>query len=120
LATLNNLTQGTLNIPSFLSSQAINSAPIQPNATIPYSNNVTMPMTNISLPPTSTLNHQPNGYMQSYNPNVNMKGNSSTMHDPLEFDYGDMDEADESGLMQNNDKNNAEKSMINNVLPVNA
>ncbi|PKK74655.1 hypothetical protein RhiirC2_738311 [Rhizophagus irregularis] len=112
LATLNNLTQGTLNIPSFLSSQAINSAPMQPNTTIPYNNNV-------NLPPTSTLNHQPtmnNGYMQPYNPNVNLKGNSSTSHDPLEFDYGDMDEADD----QNSDKNNAEKSLINNALSVNA
>src|SRR5688572_17936409 len=103
---------------------------MQPNTTIPYNNNVT----NINLPPstlsTSTLNHQPasmpmnNGYMQPpvppYNPNVNLKGNNTTMHDPLEFDYGDMDEADDAGLMQNNDKNSAEKSLINNVLSVNA
>lgn len=85
---------------------------MQPNTTIPYNNNV-------NLPPTSTLNHQPtmnNGYMQPYNPNVNLKGNSSTSHDPLEFDYGDMDEADD----QNSDKNNAEKSLINNALSVNA
>ncbi|RIA87570.1 hypothetical protein C1645_776980 [Glomus cerebriforme] len=131
LATLNNLTQGTLNIPSFLSTQPINSAPMQPNTTISYNSNVTMPVANINLPPTSTLNNQPsmstmsNGYMQppvsSYNPNVNLKGNSTTMHDPLEFDYGDMDEADD-GLMSHgqNDKNNAEKSLINNVLSVNA
>lgn len=120
MATLNNLTQGTLNIPSFLSSQAINSAPMQPNTTIPYNNNVNMPVTNVNLPPTSTLNHQPtmnNGYMQSYNPNVNLKGNSSASHDPLEFDYGDLDEADDA---QNNDKNIAEKSLINNALSVNA
>ncbi|CAG8489970.1 2342_t:CDS:2 [Funneliformis mosseae] len=143
LATLNNLTQGTLNIPSFLSSQQINSVPIQPNSTIPYNSHATMPatsssqFTNINLPPssTSTSNHRPsmptstsmnNGYtrspVSSYNQNVNLKGNKP-MHDSFDFDYGDMDEADDIGLMprvQNNDKNNAEKSLINNVLSVNA
>ncbi len=90
--------------------------------------------TNINLPPssTSTSNNRPsmpptsmpinNGYTRSpvsYNPNVNLKGNNTTMHDPFEFDYGDMDEADDIGLMpQNNDKNNSEKSL--NVLSVNA
>ncbi|CAJ0846553.1 10027_t:CDS:2, partial [Entrophospora sp. SA101] len=81
LATLNNLTQGALNIPSFLSSNPI------PNATIPFNNlpvNSNQPPHPHAIPPHQTPQQPPlTSYVTNFAPKLN---------NPLDFDYGDMDE----------------------------
>ncbi|CAG8481588.1 3335_t:CDS:10 [Acaulospora morrowiae] len=121
LATLNNLTQGTLNIPSFLSQNPITSATSQPIAfnnvaanpipqqmslpTAPQFTNANMPSLNtVSQPPVSAPMPATNGFLQAptpsssnYTNNTNTTNANPSVNDPLDFDYGDMDEDEDHG-----------------------
>ncbi|CAG8524384.1 10960_t:CDS:10, partial [Acaulospora colombiana] len=160
LATLNDLTQGTLNIPSFLSSNPITSATSQPiNNAIAF-NNVTanpipqqvslsaasqftnmnmssssLPLNTVSQPPVSAPVPASNGFLQTplsssnytkvVTNNTNTTKGNASVNDPLDFDYGDMDEDEDPGATSsapNGEINNgAEKNLTSaiNVQPVN-
>lgn len=140
LATLNNLTQGTLNIPPFLSSNPITAATTQPiNPPIAFNNvatnahAVTPQFPNIPQPTVPTSN----GFLQSpasssNYPSQTVANNTETtktkesLNDPLDFDYGDMDEDEDGDITQsgaNGEINNTVKEAILtssiNVKPIN-
>ncbi|CAJ0747453.1 24743_t:CDS:2, partial [Entrophospora sp. SA101] len=100
LATLNNLTQGALNIPSFLSSNPI------PNATIPFNNlpvNSNQPPHPHAIPPHQTPQQPPlTSYVTNFAPKLN---------NPLDFDYGDMDESDGTPPRSSNQQHKKEHTM---------
>ncbi|CAG8571324.1 16644_t:CDS:2, partial [Dentiscutata heterogama] len=140
LATLNNLTQGTLNIPPFLSSNPITAATTQPiNPSIAFNNvatnthAVTPQFPNIPQPSVPTSN----GFLQSPASSSNYQSQTianntettktkESLNDPLDFDYGDMDEDDDGDITQsgaNGEINNTTKEAILtnsiNVKPIN-
>ncbi|CAG8447713.1 5209_t:CDS:10 [Scutellospora calospora] len=136
LATLNNLTQGTLNIPSFLSSNPITAATTQSiNAPVAFNNASTNPhavtsqFSNMSQPSVSANN----GFLQPPVTSSNYSATTVTetkpkepLNDPLDFDYGDMDEDEDVGITQsvaNGEINSTTKEAILtsaiNVKPIN-
>lgn len=147
LATLNNLTQGTLNIPPFLSSNPIATTTSQPiNTAINFNNTNSHPQqiplsaapqfsnmnVSTSQPPVSTPMPTNNGFLQPPGPssshtkvatnNTNSKKAGTSVNDPLDFDYGDMDEDDESGHGPKGEINNTAAEKLTsaiNVQPVN-
>ncbi|CAG8437369.1 2812_t:CDS:2 [Diversispora eburnea] len=148
LATLSNLTQGTLNIPTFLSSNPITAATSQPiNAAIAFNNTNSHPQqiplsaapqfsnmnitTSQSQSPAPTSMPRNNGFLQppvsssSYTKvvknHINSTKTNASVNDPLDFDYGDMDEDEDSGSGPKGEINNTAENMTSaiNVQPIN-